>query len=132
MSRAGDWLFAWTPPHGTFIGAVGLRNHPSEALTRSRYRSALINRIDLMVQAIRPETAIRQLQVAYDREGLDITDPTNAGLILVENSDALAEHCSFGLDEVSVDELIHEPHTLRRLRIGPGSLRRWIAGLYPD
>lgn len=125
------WTWAWTPPNGDFISAIGQVFAPTEPLTRQDYRFALMSRIERMVMAVPRDRAIRLLRVAYDREGLDIRNPSLAGELLVENSDALREHCPFPWEPVPIADLKHEPATLNRLLNRPMGLVAFLRRVYP-
>jgi hypothetical protein len=126
------WTFAWTPPGGTFLSAIGMREAPKEALTFQAYQNALVSRISRVVAATPPAMASRLLRVMSEREGLDIDGRLgSAAEMLVEHSSAMLDLLPRWFTPVPVDQLHHEPKTLKRLIERPMSLAAMLKKIYP-
>ena len=126
-----NWTFGWTPPGGAFLSAIGMMEAPREPLSHRRYKMALMGRYDRMVAATPPARANRLLRVAYDREGLDVDGRlSGAAELLVENSSALGELLPYWFEPLPVDQLVHEPKTLRRLLERPMGLAVLLNQIY--
>ena len=108
-------MIAWTPPDSEGrIGSVRLRSRPLKALTPAEYRSALADRIDLLVGREDPRAAIELLRKCEEMEGLSIQDPKHlpsAGELLVENSEWIRERAAFPRNPVPRQAVQDEPET---------------------